>query len=82
MWLPCISSIDVQNWDFILENYLFEEYEVYFPNTFDNFWLKVYFIGYSIFYPYLFLELIYLEMFSAAIFSVVVSVFVMEVCFL
>ena len=44
MWVP--YTWNVQNCDFILVNYFFDKYEVSFPISFDNSWLKVYFIGY------------------------------------
>jgi hypothetical protein len=35
---PCIWSIDVQNWKFIVEDFSFEYYEVSFLILFDNFY--------------------------------------------
>jgi hypothetical protein len=40
-----IWGLDVQNWDFLLVDFSFDEYEVSFPITLDNFWFNVYFIG-------------------------------------
>jgi hypothetical protein len=41
-----ICGIDVQNWDFSLDGFSFDENEASFLILLDNFWLKVYFIGY------------------------------------
>lgn len=38
------GGIYVQNWDFILVDFSFGEHEVSFSISFDNIWLKVYFI--------------------------------------
>ena len=43
---PCIWSIDIQNWEFILVDFTFDEYEVSLPVFFDNFRLEVNFIRY------------------------------------
>jgi hypothetical protein len=39
-------DINVQDWDFFLVDFSFDEHEVSFPISFDNFWLKNYFIEY------------------------------------
>jgi hypothetical protein len=79
---PCIWSIDVQNWEFILVGFSFFEYVVSFPTCFDNFCLKVYFIGYYNGYTILFLGSICLEVYFPTFYSEVVSVFFTEVYFL
>jgi hypothetical protein len=38
---PWILSIDIQNWEFILEDFTFDEYEVPLLLFFDNFGLEV-----------------------------------------
>jgi hypothetical protein len=42
----CIWGITVQNWDFLLVDFPLDEYKVSSFITLDNFWMKVYFIGY------------------------------------
>ena len=37
---PCIWSIDIQNWEFLLEDFTFDEYEVPLLVFFDNFGLE------------------------------------------
>ena len=39
-------SIDIQNWEFLLEDFTFDEYEVSLLVFFDNFGLEVDFIWY------------------------------------
>ena len=46
MWLPLHLDIDIQNWEFLLEDFTFDEYEVSLLVFFDNFGLKVDFIQY------------------------------------
>jgi hypothetical protein len=43
---PCIWSIDIQNREFILEDFNFDEYEVSLLIFFENFGLEVDFIRY------------------------------------
>ena len=40
------AEIDIHNWEFLLEDFTFDEYEVSFLVFFDNFGLEVYFIRY------------------------------------
>jgi hypothetical protein len=42
----CIWHIVVQEWNLLLVQFSFDEYKMSFPISFDNFWLKVYFIVY------------------------------------
>jgi hypothetical protein len=46
MWLPYILSIDIKNWEFLLEDFSFNEYELPLLVFFDNFGLEVDFIRY------------------------------------
>ena len=46
MWLPFIWSIDIQNWEFTLEDFTFDENEVSLLVFFDDFGLEVDFIRY------------------------------------
>jgi hypothetical protein len=82
MWMPLHLGIDVQDWDFLLVDFSFDEYEVSFPISFGNFWLKAYFIRYWNDNSSLFFGTIFLENFFPAFYSEVVSVFISEVCFL
>jgi hypothetical protein len=41
-----IWSIGVQNWEFLLVDFSFNEYEVSFLILFGNFWLRIDFIQY------------------------------------
>ena len=43
---PCIWSIDIQNWEFLLEDFTFDEYEVSLLVFLDDFGLEVDFIRY------------------------------------
>jgi hypothetical protein len=43
---PCIWSIDIQNLEFLLEDFNIDEYEVSLLVFFDNFGLEVDFIRY------------------------------------
>ena len=43
---PCIWSIDIQNWEFILEDFTFDEYEVPILVFFDKFGMEADFIRY------------------------------------
>jgi len=43
---PCISSVDIYDWEFILVDFSFDEYELSFLIFFDVSWLKVDFIRY------------------------------------
>jgi hypothetical protein len=79
---PCILSIDVQNKEFILVDFTFDDYEVPVLVFFDNFGLKINFIQYKNGYSSLFLGTVCLEYCFLAICSEVMSVFVPEVGFL
>ena len=79
---PCIWSIDVQNWEFLLVYFFFDQYEVSFLILFDNFWLKVPFIWYWNGYSSLFLGTICMENCFPALYSEVGLVFVTVVDFL
>jgi hypothetical protein len=46
MCVPLHLGHYVQNWDFLLVDFSFDEYEVSFHVSFDYFQLKVYFIRY------------------------------------
>jgi hypothetical protein len=63
MWLPLHLSIDVQNWEFILVNFSFHEYEVSLLIFFDKLILNVAFIWHSNSYSTFFLATICLENF-------------------
>jgi hypothetical protein len=43
--LPLNLNMDIEYWKFILVDFSFEEYEVSFHLSFDNFLLIIYFIG-------------------------------------
>ena len=45
MWLP-LHLEHIQNWEFLLEDFTFDEYEVSLRVFFDNFGLEVDFIRY------------------------------------
>lgn len=46
MLLALYLGNSVLNWDFLVVNFFFHEYEVSFLIPLDSFWLKVYFIEY------------------------------------
>jgi hypothetical protein len=79
---PCIWSIDVQNLEFFLVDFFFDEYEVSFLIFFDNFRLKVAFIQYDNDYYSLFLGTICLENCFPAFYTEVMFLFTTEVHFL
>jgi hypothetical protein len=37
MWVPLNLGVNVQNSEFTVVDFFFDEYEVSFPTTFDNF---------------------------------------------
>ena len=47
----------------------FDEYEVFFPITFDNFWLNMYIIGYQNGYSKLLIISLYLEKVLTTVYS-------------
>ena len=63
-------------------DFSFDDYEVSFLISLDNFLLKVYFIGYMDDISSLFLGTICLEDLFPSFYSEIVSAFVVEVCFL
>ena len=81
MWLP-LHLEHIQNWEFLLEDFTFDEYEVSLHIFFDNFGLEVDFIQYWNGYSSLFLQTICLEDCFLAFHSEVVSVFFPEMGFL
>ena len=72
-------AFHVQNWELILVDSSFDQYEVSFIHL-DNFWLNVNFIWYD--YSSFFLGTICLEIFFPAFYIEVISVFVTDVEFL
>ena len=46
MWMPLHLELDIWNWEFILEDFTFDVYEVSLFVLFDNFELEVNFIQY------------------------------------
>jgi hypothetical protein len=76
------SHIDIQNLEFILEDFTFDEYKVPFLVFFDNFGLEIDFVLYQNGYSTLFLWTICLEICFPDSYSEVVSFFVREVGFL
>jgi hypothetical protein len=82
MWMPLHLEHDIQNWEFILEDFNFGEYEVPCLVFSDKFGLEVYFIRYLNGHLSLFLETIWLENCFPVFYSEVLFVFVPEVSFL
>ena len=46
MWMSLHLGIDIQNWEFILEDFTFDDYEEHLLVFFDNSGLEVDFIWY------------------------------------
>ena len=79
MWLPLHLEHHIQNWEFLLEDFIFDEYEVPLLVSFDYFQLEVDLLDIRMATPAFFLHTIWLENCFPAFYFEVVFVFFPEV---